>query len=292
MNTRMLRKKSILKKHLFLGFCTFILIACGESEGNLNETKTIAEDPIEEEAIQDFDFILPSPLRVASLFKNAGLVYQKGISNDTENIRKYSSHLSKQLNLGIYTADLSYAVINEQHQETRNYMKVVKTLSDELDMSSIFSSKSLFETFERNMSNGDSVIYVITTLHEELDEHLEDNNKSYLSAVYFAGGWIESMYIGAKVSRLKTNRKLLSRLVEQMMILENLIKGLEMNPNKSTELKSLISDIEELHSIYMNFEAIENSDEDLDFQELTVTDKELEPFVDNLIQLRNKITKD
>jgi hypothetical protein len=288
----MLREKIILKKRLVLGFCTFILMACGGPDENFNETKKVVKDSAEEQVVKDFDFILPSPLHVASIFKNAGLVYQNGISNDIENISKYTSHLSKQLNLGVYTTDLSYAVLNEQHQEALNYMKVVRTLSDELDMGSIFSTKSLFETFERNMSNGDSVIYVLTTIQEELDDYLKENNKNYLSAVYFAGAWIESMYIGAKVLRLKDDRKLVPRLIEQMMILENLIKGLKLNPDKSTELKSFISDLEEFYSIYQNFEEIRSNDEDLDFQTLTITDKELELFVDNLIQLRNDITKD
>lgn len=220
------------------------IIGCGGEKKEVNNDEIhdeIAEEATEDDDSDDYAFVLPSALQTASIFKRSGLTYQGGVTNEVENISKYSSKISKMMNFGVYSADLSYCILNDHAQDGMKYMKVVKQLSEELGMTGIFgSSSSLFESFENNIGNEDSMIYILASVQEAMDDYIEDNEKQYMQVVIFAGAWTEGMYIGSKVATDKESR-LAKRLVEQMVILENVIKGLEHFPRIFRSIISLHS---------------------------------------------------
>ena len=121
-----------------------IFSACGsnnQEESNApiaDTTATMEKDS--SNPTQDFFYSLPSPLLMVKVFKKTGLKYMDGLANSPENASKYSSVQSKTLNLGVYSADLAYTVLNKQTQLAAQYMESVKRLSDDLGMSSLFAS--------------------------------------------------------------------------------------------------------------------------------------------------------
>src|ERR1700722_1125871 len=60
--------------------------------------------------------MLPSPLQIGSIFKNAGLTYMPGLTNGKKETAQYTSTYSQAVNMGVYGADLSYCVLNKQTQ--------------------------------------------------------------------------------------------------------------------------------------------------------------------------------
>lgn len=270
-----------------------LIIACGSEQNTNNENQTeettTTEEVQEESMTSHVNFVMPSPLQVASIFKRAGLTYQEGLANDPNKVANYSSQLSKALNFGIYAADLSYCVLNNKSQESINYMKAVKQLSDDLGMTSIFGTDDLFSSFERNIGNEDSMIYILATVQENLDEHLENNEEQYMSVVFFAGGWTEGMYIGSMVAN-DGKHSVTGRLIEQMVILENMVEALEQYPHKSNELDNLIADFKAIDNMYKNFEAIKNQDkENISFENIKLTDEELKMLSAKINEMRTKI---
>lgn len=277
------------------------LVACNSNQTpkeatQPNETQQKVEEMMnesvqQEDAFEDFPFILPSPLQIASIFKKSGLVYRADVTNSPANVTKYASKLSKSLNFGAYSADLSYCVLNNQTQEAMEYMKVVRQLADELGISNIFNSESLFESFERNIGVEDSLIDILSTIQEQLDDHLEESGQEYMSAIYFSGGWLEAMYIGSKVIQDDKKMKLTNRLVEQMTILDMIVRGVEYHPNKTEELTVLISDLKAVHAVYLNFEVIKalGPDGEIPEEGIKVTEDELNEMMVKIEEVRNKI---
>jgi hypothetical protein len=88
--------------------------------------------------VQDFVQSLPSPIHIAKIFQRAGLKYIPGMTNSPGNAAKYLSPYSKSVNLGVYTTDLSYCTFNNQSQEAISFFKAVKTMTDGLNLTSIF----------------------------------------------------------------------------------------------------------------------------------------------------------
>lgn len=260
--------------------CTGLLFSCQtggsdeQDDGQLVDTSEMTMDISEED---DYSFIPPSPLQIASIFKHSGLQYVSDVANSTDRISNYSSSFKKQLNFGVYSADLSYCVLNNQSQDALKYMKAVRQLSDELGMSSMMNSEGLFESFNANVGNEDSMISILATVQEGMDDYLEDSEQQYLAAIFFAGGWIEGMHIGSKVA-VAMDKELVKRLVEQMNILDGLVQGLEHHPNSNEDLTKLINDLKDIRSIYENFSAIKGMDteaDDFSFDEVNISEDEL-----------------
>ena len=286
----------ILKYLKFSLLSTAIIIASCNS--NPQPEETVSEDAMMDETIEemeeeaeDFPFILPSPLQIASIFKKSGLTYSPDLTNDPANVTKYASQLSKSLAFGSYSADLSYCVLNNQSQKSLEYMKVVRQLADELGISAIFSSESLFKSFEKNLGNEDSIVDILAKVQEQLDYYLEENGTQYMSAVYFSGGWIESMYIGSQVISKSNKPKLASRLVEQMTILDMIVKGLDYNPNKTTELEALKTDLKSIYDIYAEFEVAKKIEagDDTVLEDMKISDDEFSKISTKISEVRNKI---
>jgi hypothetical protein len=169
-------------------------------------------------------------------------------------------------------------------------MKTIKKLSDDLGMTSMFGSTNMFSSFENNISNDDSLIYILATIQENLDEHLENNEEQYMSVIFFAGGWTEGMHIGAQVAT-EGNPSIAARLIEQMVILKNVIKALKTYPHESDFLNEIITDLEDIDSTYRNFESLKDLDmDDVSFSDLKISDKELGSVIEKIEALRAKIT--
>ena len=169
-------------------------------------------------------------------------------------------------------------------------MKTIKKLSDDLGMTSMFGSSNMFTSFENNISNDDSLIYILAAIQENLDEHLENNEEQYMSVIFFAGGWTEGMYIGAQVAAVG-NSSIAARLIEQMVILENVIKALKTYPHESNFLDEIITDLEDIDSTYRNFESLKDIEiDDVSFSDLTISDRELGSIIEKIEALRSKIT--
>lgn len=277
-----LKRMAVFALMLFIAACSTELPKDETMEDTLS-----AEIPAALE--EEMPFVLPSPLQIASIFKKSGLTYVSNITNPASNVTKYSSRLSKSLNFGAYAADLSYCVLNNQSQAGLEYMKVIRQLSDELGISSIINSESLFKSFEKNIGVEDSMIAILSNIQEQLDAHLQENNQEYMSAVYFVGGWVEAMYLGSKLVREK--KKLSYRLVEQMTILDMLINGLSMNPNKSPELDKIIADLRDVKSTYDNFESVKKLQEkpDVNLEDFAINDDDLGVIIAKVQEIRTFI---
>ncbi len=288
-----MKSNSNFWKRVITLFVVLSLIACDSDplpEEIIVEKAPDSEISFDDENEDMYNFVMPSPLQIAAIFKRAGLKYSRETTNNIDNVSNYTDRVTKALNFGVYAADLSYCVLNKQPQDAVKYMKTIKKLSDDLGMTSMFGSSNMFTSFENNISNDDSLIYILAAIQENLDEHLENNEEQYMSVIFFAGGWTEGMYIGAQVAAVG-NSSIAARLIEQMVILENVIKALKTYPHESNFLDEIITDLEDIDSTYRNFESLKDIEiDDVSFSDLTISDRELGSIIEKIEALRSKIT--
>jgi len=86
------------------------------------------------------------------LMKHAGAKYNTEFLNSVDNASKYTTSKSKALNLGVYSADLSFASMFDQSQATLKYLSVTKKLADDLGILNAID-KSIVTRMEKNINN-------------------------------------------------------------------------------------------------------------------------------------------
>lgn len=293
------------QKHLFTlfsGLClTFWLVSCGsnnagEKKEEIKDTTVVKETVKAEEPTDDVSYSLPSPAQIAQILKKSGLKFFPGITNKTEGVN-YSggSTTVKAINLGVYSADLSYCVINKQKEESKKYFKTCKDLAAELGLGQAFDMNQMVKRLENNLDKEDSLLNLLSEVQMNSDNILEENGRMFISVVSFAGAWVESMYIGMQVNVKERNTDLDHRLVEQMAIGENIIKALNANSSKDPGIAAIAEDMKSLVDIYNNFSSVKEmkaKDPDvIDADKLDVSIAELFTFSKKIDEVRAKFIK-
>lgn len=291
------------QKHLIAGFLglSLLLSSCGgnneaEKKDLIKDTTASTETVKAEEPGDDVSYTLPSPAQIAQILKKSGLKYFPGITNKTEGVNyKTASTSVKALNLGVYSADLSYCVINKQKEESKKYFKVCKELAAELGLGQAFDMNQMAKRLESNLDKEDSLLSLLSEVQMNSDNLLEESGRTFVSVVSFAGAWVESMYIGMQVNVKERNTKLDHRLVEQMAIGENIIKALNANKTKDEGIAPIIEEMKVLVDIYNNFTSVKEMkarDPDvIDADKLDVSIPELFTFSRKIEDVRAKFIK-
>lgn len=291
--------KMIRNKNIFgaLMFGIAMIFASCEGEPTIDEGIDIVDaDTLEDDSFEDMfespdvDYHLPSALQVASIFKKSGMKYNSGVINSTENSSNYSTELQQMLNFGVYSADLAYCVTNDQANEARKLITVIKDLADAQGMSAVFDNKDLMDRFDMNLEIQDSIEIIMVEIHERTEEYLEENDMMHTSAVHYCGAWVEGMYLGVyDFEHNDENENVGSQITEQMEILKNIIKGLKDPKNSDVGLESMISDLENIQSTYDSFESVIAFYADENAIELTLTEEEFNEIGSLVKDVRAKI---
>lgn len=284
-------KKSLVVKGTMFIVAGMLLTACGNETQKDENVGTVVKDSVvaEEPESNTVSYSLPSPLQIASIFKKSGLKYQDGITTTLKDPSKYTTNLSKSINLGVYSADLSYCVLNKQNQEAMNYMKLCRQLAENLGMGTVFEQSNLSQRFEKNLGNEDSLAYIIAELQMVTDMYLDENEQPQITAIVFSGAWVESMYLGSKIYEKNKDKSMNTKLTEQMTILGSIVNALKAVQKKDPAIDGLIADIQSIKDIYDQLPSVKanpvTEDED---KEITLTDDEVLKLTKRITELRTK----
>lgn len=195
-------------------------------------------------------YAVPSPMEMASLLKRAGAQYDMNILNDVKNVNAYTTARSRALNLGIYGADLSYASIFNQNQESIIYLSCTKKLADNLGVTKAFDENTI-ERMETNVDNRDSLLNIVSETYYVLDAYLKENGRDHISAMVIAAGWVEGLYLATQVASNDENPEpaLLNRIAEQSLSLRNLVE-LVSAYNTNQELDDILADLAQIEASF------------------------------------------
>jgi hypothetical protein len=266
-----------------------LLMACGGQEKQA-ESESMQEDSAMMDTVKTqiskFVHIFPSHLKVALMFKNAGLKYDNSLLLDPGKSSKLVNTYDRAIGLGMYGVDMAYTAINNQTQTSINILKVTKSLSQQLGLESIYESNKYVEKFESNLENVDSVSAIIGDLFAETDAFLKDNDKLDLTLLSFAGGWTESVYIAASLARNNKNKAIMEMVGDQLVSLNPLIKLLGEN-QKNHDFKPLIKQLNEAKSILES--GIVTPETETEPMVFEMDNKKLDELIKKLKEIRSKV---
>lgn len=192
---------------------------------------------------------IPSPMETAALLKKAGAEYDKDILNDPEKHSDYTSASKQALNLGIYGADLSYASVFNNTQESMLFTGAAQNLAKKLDVANAFGQETM-DRMERNRNDRDSLLNIISETYWDVDAYLKENGRDNVSALMIAGGWVEGLYIAAQVCKSHDTPELRQRIAEQKIPLGELLELLATYSTDDPAVSGVRADLGSLAGLF------------------------------------------
>lgn len=238
---------------------TFLLFACNtsptpEKDVVLTDTMIAEKDPVVIDPGK-FDMVIsdiPFPFEILDNLYQNHIPFNQKILNNTGNASKYSKYNMKALNLGIYGADLSYAVTFEQFQQIGTYVKTTKKLAEELNIPLAFN-EDMMDKYNKFKDNKDSLTKVVYDSYTRVDNALKSDERIGMAALVVTGSWLEGLYLSTRtfVDAPKTDENvgLYKIIAEQKKSLSIVIKLLE-EYKADPYFAGLIGDLKEITSEY------------------------------------------
>jgi hypothetical protein len=197
--------------------CVSGLSSCKSCKSDKKEQKKVELDQVQslETEIEKNVYPLPTSADVIKDLTELEVGYILGISNPVANAKKYFTSASKAISLGGYGADLSYATLYNIQQEVINFLDVIQSLANDLQMSRIYD-ETLYDRIKQNFDNKDELVKILTEAFDNTYAYLSDNDQQGLALLVVGGAWVEGMYLTTHVSEAAYQNSEFSKvLIEQ-----------------------------------------------------------------------------
>jgi hypothetical protein len=251
------------QRHSLLAIITAILLSSCNSTTPPQEKEVLAADtPVMETQApvlpsKKYDMVIsdiPFPFEILDNLYAKRIPFNQRIMNSVSNASKYSQYHMKALNLGIYGADLSYAVTFEQFQAIGSYVKTTKMLAEELNIPLAFN-QSMMDKYNKYKDNKDSLTRVVYDSYTQVDNSLKGDERVGMAALVVTGSWLEGLYISTRTfvdaPKTEENSSLYKTIAGQKKSLAIVIKLLDEYKSEPYFAR-LISDLKEITSEYNN----------------------------------------
>ncbi|MDI9538767.1 MAG: hypothetical protein QM223_05125 [Bacteroidota bacterium] len=258
-----------------------LLTSCNmkrKSSGDGPQNGAVLEKTTVEEKVREFVYPLPTAFEVTEMLNRIGAAYILTLSNPVSNVERYLTEKSKALNLGIYSADLSYASAYNQKQSVIDYMDVSKKLIDALNISGAIS-QDVIEQVEANQDNKDELVNIITNTFYDTYEYLNQANRGSVSLLVLAGTWVEGLYIVTHITEnVYYNKEMVTIIMKQKASLDTLMELMQV----AKDDPAVAETISELLPLYNTYLAVEND---------AITEAQVLFITKEIYRVRNKMVE-
>jgi len=258
-----------------------LLTSCNmkrKSSGDGPQDGAVLEKTTVEEKVREFVYPLPKAFEVTEMLNRIGAAYILTLSNPVSNVERYLTEKSKALNLGIYSADLSYASAYNQKQSVIDYMDVSKKLIDALNISGAIS-QDVIEQVEANQDNKDELVNIITNTFYDTYEYLNQANRGSVSLLVLAGTWVEGLYIVTHITEnVYYNKEMVTIIMKQKASLDTLMELMQV----AKDDPAVAETISELLPLYNTYLAVEND---------AITEAQVLFITKEIYRVRNKMVE-
>jgi len=286
----------------------FVIAYAGCNSGSDDPSFDDIPDDIDEDVVQIDEAAIngilesfSSPVEMAALIEDLGVPFSKRHLASPEDADDYDTNFKKAIGLGVLSADLGYLNVYGKTAEIVNYLAVIKSIADDLNIGQFFD----FQTLKRlatNNDNMDSLMFLSVNSFHQMDEHLRKNNRSNLSALVVTGVWLEGLYFATQIVKDNKSQNLKDRIGEQKLVLSDLYKILEVYQSQDKNFENLAEDIRGLNKSYepisITFELGETVTKEIDgvpvvYQQdksiVEMSEEELDQIVLIVEKIRNKL---
>ena len=203
---------------------------------------------VSDQAMKNVTQNISSHIETAALIKNLNAPFSKEYLAPTKNVDQYTTNFDQALLLGIYGADLGYLNMYSKTTVALDYLSSIRQMANSIKVGQFFDFATLHR-LAKNDENLDSLMYISQRNFNQMDKYLRENNRSNLSTLMVAGGWIEGLYLSGKVYQSKPDPELREAIGEQKIILGDLMILLK-NFRDSKDFRELIKEFNKIHQLY------------------------------------------
>lgn len=270
--------KTTLKLLVAIFSVSLLIAGCQSNQkksGKMSKSDKMEKAEVEEK-VREVVYPLPSSYEVTEMLNEVGASYIIGLSNSVENVDNYFSDKEQALNLGVYSADLSYASTYNMKQYTMNYIEAIEQLVKELGVTGAFT-RDFIDKVEANIDNKDELVDLITNAFYDTYSYLVRRNKEDLSVLVLTGTWVESLYITTHISEnTYRDTEMVKIMLQQRESLIKLLEIMKKHENHET-IQELYHDLKPILEIYRTMD------------ESSIKESEVNAIVENIEEVRNKI---
>jgi hypothetical protein len=192
---------SDLRAWVFIFGILIILSGCKSSKKEPAETtQPLEEKTAKEKVIVELSgYPIPTSFEIMKMINESGASYIYTLSNLADKVDQYITSKEKALNLGVYGADLSYAITYGMKQEAMLYLEASIILITEMGISTAFNVNYV-QRIEDNQDDKDSLISVLSDSFIDTWDYLTENEKAIQAVLIASGSWIEGLYISTQIA--------------------------------------------------------------------------------------------
>lgn len=251
-----------IRRYAFIGLTATLMVAvafsfsgCKRTQKDKEQQEKTDQEKITKseikEKVSEVVYPLPSTFEITETLNEIGASFIIGLANDVENADKYVTEEKQALNLGVYSADLSYATTYNMKQYIMDYMDVNKKLVGELGISGAYSPEFV-KRVKEHFNDKDQLVDMLTNSFYNTYKYMNQQGKEELALLIVAGSWIEAMYITTHISENTFHNKSIVDLIrDQESSLDKLLNILK--PESSNQsIQNVLKDLQPIKEIYEN----------------------------------------
>jgi len=259
--------KSLNKKPyspILAALCLIFLITGCTSSSTKEENKDTTEnyqkkiDSIKQEVrlsaeLQSVLDKFPAQMEITMALEKAKAGYYYDITNSPDNVAKYTTEKSKALNLGVYSADLSYSVAYNRTDETNKFVYCTSKLTDELGLSGVYDQTTK-DKLKKYSNHKDSLIALTSSLAAQTKNFLSENDRSEVAVLIVTGGFAEGIFLASALGEMavRDNSKIMGVIAGQKENYENLMQILSVY-KKDPEIQPVVDAMGMLKCLWIDY---------------------------------------
>lgn len=221
--------KNLLPKPALVFALVLPIVFMSACKGGKTEEETKLNMKLNNEMVKNVEDViitLPSPLELSSLLKKSKANFNKTVLNNPKDYDKYTDAFHQSVAMGAYGANLGYVSYYNQTDEATAYLTSINKLGTSLNILGAFEA-DLLTRVEGNISNQDSLLYIITEQFDAAESYLKSVQRADAATGILAGGWIEGLYIATQINKTTPNDLIKERVGETKLSLNSLLQLLE-----------------------------------------------------------------
>ncbi len=306
-----------MKRMLYIGIVACVLIAVMISQGCQSGKKGNPAPIIDLEtdgpesglvSFKQIYHLYPSPAEMLSILDMSEMAFDENLLQPVSQAGKYLDTKSKSLMLGVYMTDLAYTALFGRHELTLDYLDVVRSLSEEINIEEAVDD-AMIEKAKNNVEFLDSLYSISNDAFMNILSFCERNERSNTVVMLSAGAFSESLYLAVNlIDDYETADQMIQHLADQKYNIDNFMAFAESLKEDDPNVTSTIEEMKRIKSIYDGIEpgtgkvsvtstagSGENQPKKLVIgssgadSQPSLTKKQFEDLRDAIIELRTKI---
>ncbi len=197
---------------------------------------------------------MPIPANALGILKQKTPNFE--VLNSPSNYQKYLTSYKQAINIGIYSTDLTYCLLNENNTKLIEYFETINKLNSQIGINMGFTDNFL-EQLKENVGNLDSMEFYKGRIIGKTKRFLETNENSEIIPFIVIGVWIENLYLLTNTAIDDfSNKEILDLILAQKYIIEEFMlyfNDLMINTesyNVNVKIEDINSDFEKLIKLY------------------------------------------